>query len=102
MSEEAKGGVSSWVRSWDQTGVTVSMNLPSGDRDQKSTCGGCCSLFLIFITVLITISELGRVFIAIDFSTEQSFNYLNFATNTESYIIDSIDFIPAVQVVNFW
>ena len=102
MSEESTGKVSSWVRSWDQTGVLVSMNLPSGDRDHKSTCGGCCSLFVIFITVLITISELSRVFIAIDFSTEQSFNYLNFSTNTEAYEIAAVDFIPAVQVVNFW
>ena len=69
--------VSSWVKGWDQTGVTVSMNLPSGDRDHKSTCGGYCSLFLIFVTIFITLTELCRVFIALDFSTEESFEYLN-------------------------
>ena len=49
-----------WVRSCDQLGIPVSLNLNKQNVHQ-TTVGGCCSLLAIFFITFVFYSEITQV-----------------------------------------
>ena len=52
--------VNKWIRSWDQLGVPVSLNL-NRESVHKTQLGGCCSLIMILFLLLVFYTSMVEV-----------------------------------------
>ena len=76
--------------------VTLSLK---GEGDHKTFVGGCCSLIVILLTLLIITSEWYKVFFKADFNMQVEVNYIQEATERDiesEYNVASDLFIPAM------
>ena len=55
------------VKSCDQLGVPVSLNL-NGNSTHKTFLGGCCSIFATILLLIILTSEVSSVFFKLNYS----------------------------------
>ena len=68
-----------FIRSFDQAGVPVTLNLEN-KGEHKTWVGGCCSLLVIVLTTLIIIPELFIVFKGETFDFVSEIEYVDEST----------------------
>ena len=91
-----------FVKRVDYTGVPVTLSL-RGEGDHKTFVGGCCSLIVILLTLLIITSEWSTVFFNTKFNMQEEVNYLQEATERDrkgAFNVASEEFIPAMLYWN--
>ena len=55
------GRIYEFVKGFDQTGVPVTLNM-KGEGTKKTLPGGCCSLIVICLILVICVAEINTVF----------------------------------------
>ena len=86
----------------DQTGVPVTLNLNSKGVHQTAI-GGCCSLIVTILSILIVVSQWIKVFSGEEFSSEFQSTYIHESTELQSenkFEIPTEDLIPAILIHN--
>ena len=95
--------MSEFVKRMDQTGVPVTFNL-KGEGVHKTVVGGFCSMIVIFLTLLIMVSEQTTVFFKNNFATKVEEEYIQESTDslqhTGEYTVPSEDLISAVLIIH--
>ena len=89
--------VCEWIRSCDQLGVPISLNL-NQQSIYKTKLGGCCSLIAIVVLLIVFYINMIEV---VQQNTETS-SYYSFVKeeDREAFTFASDEVIPAIQMLN--
>ena len=91
--------IGNFFRSYDSTGVPISLNL-NGESSHKTITGGLCSFCVTIVSLVIFFAQMQQVFFDLNFSKSESIEYLTFSDGHEPFQISTDDVIPALQMVN--
>ena len=91
-----------FIKSFDWTGVPVTLNLENKGVHQTRV-GGCCSVIVIALTTIIITSQLITVFKGKTFNTQLDIEYIDESEELNldnAFEVNSNDFIPALKYFN--
>lgn len=94
-----RGRMSELIRSRDQLGVPVSLNM-NGSHLHQTFVGGCCSVIVIVMICSLFISSMLQVFVNFNYSLMAEDSYMRMNDGHGAFEISTDDVIPAIQILN--
>ena len=88
------------IRSQDQVGVPIALNMNSKSTHQ-TLLGGCCSICAVVLTLIVLSSTMMEVFVNLNIEQTVNMNYIRYNDGHDPYLVSTDMLVPAIQLINF-
>ena len=83
------------IRSFDQLGVPVTLNL-NKQGSHQTFLGGCCSILAIILIMFVFVSTTLAVFVEFNYDIAEEVSYLRLSDGHEPFEISTESVVPAL------